>query len=1327
MDNNNRSVIGRSVSSIFANDAVLDVQAEVMSEDEELSPSESEFIDSLAPKPPPSGGLQTTETALKTAPETKPSDVLSGVGYDPDSVDVGIASVDKFNVAIVPSRGLDAEERKILEKGGSMGATMVNMERDPDILENQKDPDILEDEEIGRKWGQSKDGFKNNKNGIIVGCTASLRDISKKGSYDKKVSKRDSSRPSNRLSTAAMFDAALSQQGHGLAPKYPPDCYSFMAIHSPFKKPGFFLFGFMVFVFQMLFILYMILSKVHRNMRNDGEIDNPSDGFFASFIPANVTTLVAATQTTAVLSYCVFADSSLKDCVLAVELFPRFDRFNKGNDRVTLMALSSVLRFSQGFLAILATLLLIVTTDDVIEIILNFAAVNFISTLDEIAFELAKWGKYGPALEMEAKRIEKRPLPFCMYRKNRHTRYMLTVVPIGLMLLCLVIAMMTGQSNNDLWVTKTLRVQFQESTGLESYSGCFEMDPDLSFYKRKNYNSYHENPDQGTIGYCKEERKWRLFMNVDEEHNPCDVDRTNELAHSGTTDYFDISSSFDDSWYTASGTPLDLYFFEAEESGGERVSMENCGSFLNNGKCDLFFNTLGYQYDGGDCCVSTCTKPSCGQGGADFAFETDIPHQGRGFRDCVNPAMVPVSIVFNGIASSRDRNMLKVTESDLEDYVREKGIDFWTETPQTPLLFVYCDEVNILSIYVDDTMNGAAETLMVEDGARCRISLSNTTNPDEHWDNDPIWWVNYTVYHGNDTTNEIISANSAETELSSFHRIPDCYFDMFSDFIDLSTAYSSDTDSTWALDWLVNDDSGYSSCDDGFLIERFALAALNFAAPMFLASDSVDLASDHVDPASDHVDPASDHVDLASDHVDLASDPVDLATDLETLEPEDIWSTTNTTPGSSENNGLRASEQKSLSTMDGDDSSENDGEDSFIASEKDAFLYSIHSFDEDTLWIHDGQQCRWGNVGCHEGSVEALAVRGKNLNGFISTSLGLLTELRRFDYDHNGLTGTIPTEIGLLKKLSQFHIDMNKLTGSIPIQFGLLKNMREINLDHNQLTGIVPTELGKLAEARDIELIGNHFMGPIPTEIGQLQNLARLSLSHNMMTGTIPSVIIQMNNLQLLELADNHFEGTIPREIGKARLLVDFSSGKNNMTGPIPTFIGKLKNLEKLDLEFNDFTGSIPTEIGMITSLKFISLRGNSFTGTIPSEIGLLTELRELRIEGNAFYGTIPYQITYIERLRVLSSDDNLVGIIPKNMKTLNPCVLCEGERYDLLPTKRDSHSISYYENSEWGIDEYSCPMLLAAKQDPEILISEYACDALKLCVACGSGRYIGK
>ena len=67
--------------------------------------------------------------------------------------------------------------------------------------------------------------------------------------------------------------------------------------------------------------------------------------------------------------------------VKAVEQFPRFDRVRGEGTRLVIF--SCILRFVQGFAATCVTLLLIITTPNVVEIILNFAAVNYISNLDE--------------------------------------------------------------------------------------------------------------------------------------------------------------------------------------------------------------------------------------------------------------------------------------------------------------------------------------------------------------------------------------------------------------------------------------------------------------------------------------------------------------------------------------------------------------------------------------------------------------------------------------------------------------------------------------------------------------------------------------------------------------------------------------------------------------------------------------------------------------------------------------------------------------------------------------------------------------------------------
>jgi len=322
-----------------------------------------------------------------------------------------------------------------------------------------------------------------------------------------------------------------------------------------------------------------------------------------------------------------------------------------------------------------------------------------------------------------------------------------------------------------------------------------------------------------------------------------------------------------------------------------------CVSFLNNGRCDVLFNVPNYQYDEGDCCASTCISSHCGANGLTKAFGVNLNSIGDGFPNCIDPTMVSLTIHLNSFTSSRNKEVffLNLTDVQLEEYYKWKGIEFWTENPRSAYFIVDCNGVNVMSIHVNNTMENKSETIMVEEGAMCRISVSNTTNVFDKWDNDPIWWVDYTVYDGNDKTIEIISGYSGDAESINFYHLPQCYFEKLQNFINVSRAYVTNDASANALAWLAGDKSGYSSCENDFLIERFALSALNFAAP--------------------------------------------IATDC-----------------------YRSMEE------------------------------------DDSLWISTEQQCRWEYIACNKGSVETLAVRSKCLNGTLSSSVGLLSGLRRMDY-----------------------------------------------------------------------------------------------------------------------------------------------------------------------------------------------------------------------------------------------------------------------------------------------------------------------------------------
>mmetsp|Transcript_7253 Transcript_7253/g.21017 ORF Transcript_7253/g.21017 Transcript_7253/m.21017 type:complete len:389 (+) Transcript_7253:200-1366(+) len=316
---------------------------------------------------------------------------------------------------------------------------------------------------------------------------------------------------------------------------FPPDTYSFIAVHGPLDKSLYFYFGLMVWVFQVAFFLLLVLRVASKKLSTNEDTDNPDDTFFSGFIPSNVGEISRVAQFFALVSYCIFADESLRDVVTAVEMWPTASKAKPG-DNLGLLRLSSILRFIQGSLATIVVLLLVVSTADVVDIVLNFMAVNFVSGFDDIAFELAQWGKYGTAIEAEAKRIEDLPVPECLRRRTKFRRFWSIIFPTASALLVSLIIVVHRQNSLDYWLTRTLRVQFEDDTNLEPYSGCYSIDTNFVVgrirEKRVQYQSFDANPGSARFGYCQERRKWFIY-----EGNYSDscAESEDQLAYSDIT------------------------------------------------------------------------------------------------------------------------------------------------------------------------------------------------------------------------------------------------------------------------------------------------------------------------------------------------------------------------------------------------------------------------------------------------------------------------------------------------------------------------------------------------------------------------------------------------------------------------------------------------------------------------------------------------------------------------------------------------------------------------------------------------------------------------
>lgn len=808
----------------------------------------------------------------------------------------------------------------------------------------------------------------------------------------------------------------------------------------------------------------MITGVVLKHWNTSNVDDNPSEDAWAHIIATEASPLVRGAQIMSLLTYVIFADASMSDMITAIHTFPNYPKATD-RDHLWCMSLSCLLRLIQGFTALVVAILMVFISNDVIEVILNFTALNFISTLDDVAFEFCKSGKYGPKLEEEVKRIDTLVLPVCMFRKNKNIRYWFTIIPLGVVVVAVFSTVVCLQMFNPTWDTQVLRVQFDDMglLGLQDYNGCYRKNKNRrSISKRYFYESIENNKKStAQFGFCIEEHQWYFYEG--DEVDPCDASER-VLIRSTETEAFDISTSFLDDWFTSSGTPTDLYFFE--DSYNDEPGL-HCTEFMNDGICNKFFNFPDYEYDGGDCCAATCKKPSCSKGGISNAFGSTNT-TGDGYSNCHDKSMVPLIIQLNQIESSRNPEVLKLSNDD-QSFVNDYWPDFWEEEPIDTLLSLYCNDIKVLKVYIDSSMENQTEKVMVEDGAGCEIRITNTTSVHRKWDDTPIWYMQYSMYHGN-TTETLISQDKSDVKGISFFRlIPECYMDtdVFEGYINNTNVYNGNNPSSKALDWLMKDTSRESLCQMDQTLLRYALSALNFAAPIAMHSGMESgLWIKHEMHCKWPNIVCMGDFGLSEDlfYLDLS----DLG--ISGYIPNQVGLLSNLARYDAQNNNLTGSiplEMENLSNM---------------------------------MSLNIGNNTLTGSVPSEIGFLSSLTdldLGTNRLTGMIPSEVGLLTNLQSLVIKDNSLSGSIPSEIGLLTSLTWLEISINNLTASIPIEIGLLTNLHYFNATNNGLTGSIPSEVGLLTSLRILDVSENSLTGSVPTEMENLIALERLRINGN--------------------------------------------------------------------------------------------------------------------------------------------------------------------------------------------------------------------------------------
>jgi len=212
------------------------------------------------------------------------------------------------------------------------------------------------------------------------------------------------------------------------------------------------------------------------------------------------------------------------------------------------------------------------------------------------------------------------------------------------------------------------------------------------------------------------------------------------------------------------------------------------------------------------------------------------------------------------------------------------------------------------------------------------------------------------------------------------------------------------------------------------------------------------------------------------------------------------------------------------------------------------------SWISNTNWKTNPNFCLWSRVTCNnDGLVEKLDLQANNLQGFIPTDIGILSNMKKLRLGFNNIQGTIPTELGLLPLSQGLDLESNQLFGSLPSElFAQPRMIHSLSVAKNYLSGEIPQNISNIYTSY-LWMYDNKFSGNIPQSLGSISGIAGLSLATNSLLGEIPPSLGQIGAVTWGFYLDNNIglTGAMPSGLcGSRELTVDCSVTCGCCTSP---------------------------------------------------------------------------------------------------------------------------------------------------------------------------------
>ena len=310
--------------------------------------------------------------------------------------------------------------------------------------------------------------------------------------------------------------------------KMKQDVYGMLFLSKPFS-PSFFFALFSIF-FQYIILCFLMYDLIdHKSSRNPLRI------------PTGVTPIVSVSQAFGVI-LAVLSSEDLLDALAFFDIILHSEIFDIiPNATIGSWFLSWFLKFIEGSVSLLVIFILLLSSETVLSLFLNFAALSFVWAIDDVIFKLAKHGFFGDIITESAFSTTVITLPKNATKRSIYIRnfafYLITIVMFAVWISFYI------RQRDGYFSCNHILAQFGDSYEpvTSRFSGHFKVEKNVRLYNRYVYTNRRNNDTAYPfIAYCEPQDAWTLSQfNETNGYDSC----TDPLAWSPTTSTFDITEA----------------------------------------------------------------------------------------------------------------------------------------------------------------------------------------------------------------------------------------------------------------------------------------------------------------------------------------------------------------------------------------------------------------------------------------------------------------------------------------------------------------------------------------------------------------------------------------------------------------------------------------------------------------------------------------------------------------------------------------------------------------------------------------------------------------